>query len=180
MSLASNGERKLAPAENDIQSLLACHCHIGARNCDAGMERYVWNRRSDGVHILHLGRTWEKLMLAARIIVSIENPADVCAVAAGTYGQRAVLKFAHHTGAQSLAGRFTPGTFTNQIQKRFIEPRLLIITNPRMDHQPIWKLRTATSQSLLSAMLTRHSATSMWPSQPTTAASTRSACSTGC
>ncbi len=29
------------------------------------------------------------------------------------------------------------GTFTNQIQKEFEEPRLLIVTDPRTDHQPI-------------------------------------------
>ena len=30
-----------------------------------------------------------------------------------------------------------PGTFTNQIQKQFVEPRLLVVTDPRTDHQPI-------------------------------------------
>ena len=30
-----------------------------------------------------------------------------------------------------------PGTFTNQIQKNFEEPRLLLLTDPRTDHQPI-------------------------------------------
>ena len=50
---------------------------------------------------------------------------------------RAVLKFAHYTGAQSIAGRFTPGTFTNQITKQFKEPRLLIVTDPRTDSQSV-------------------------------------------
>lgn len=40
-----------------------------------------------------------------------------------------------YTGAQAIAGRFTPGTFTNQIQKKFLEPRMLIITDPLTDHQ---------------------------------------------
>lgn len=54
--------------------------------------------------------------MAARAIAAIENPADVCVISARPYGQRAVLKFAHYTGATPIAGRFTPGTFTNQIQ----------------------------------------------------------------
>ena len=54
-----------------------------------------------------------------------------------THFQRAILKFAHYTGAHPIAGRFTPGTFTNQIQKAFREPRLLIVSDPRSDHQPI-------------------------------------------
>ncbi len=87
--------------------------------------------------MIHLGKTWEKLLLAARIIVAIENPADVCAISARQYGQRSVLKFAQYTGAQNIAGRFTPGTFTNQIQDKFLEPRLLIVTDPRSDFQPL-------------------------------------------
>lgn len=51
--------------------------------------------------------------------------------------KRAVLKFASATGATTFHGRFTPGTFTNQIQAAFREPRLLIVTDPRADHQPL-------------------------------------------
>ncbi len=32
---------------------------------------------------------------------------------------------------------FAAGTFTNQIQKAFKEPRLLVVTDPRIDHQAI-------------------------------------------
>ena len=47
-----------------------------------------------GVYILNLQKTWEKIQLAARAIVAIENPADVCVISARPWGQRAVLKFA--------------------------------------------------------------------------------------
>lgn len=100
-----------------------------------GMEPYVWKRRTDGVNVINLGKTWEKRMwssrnmldiavkqadatgfsyvfrfvvvFAARIIAAIENPNDVCVVSARPYGHRAVLKFAANTGAQAIAGRFT-------------------------------------------------------------------------
>jgi small subunit ribosomal protein SAe len=127
----------LALREEDLRMMLAAQCHIGTKNCDANMERYVWKRRRDGVHLINLGKTWEKLLLAARIIVAIENPEDVVAISARPYGQRAVLKFGHHTGSQSVAGRYTPGTFTNQLQDCFTEPRLVIATDPRIDHQPV-------------------------------------------
>jgi len=86
---------------------------------------------------MNLGKTWEKLLLAARAIVAIENPSDVIVISGRTWGQRAVFKFAQHTGSQYVAGRYTPGTFTNQIQKKFIEPRLLIVTDPTAAHQPV-------------------------------------------
>ena len=126
----------LAPKEEDIQKMLAAQCHIGTRNSDHMMEEYIWRRRQDGVHIINIGKTWEKLMLAARVLTAIENPQDVIAISARPYGQRAVLKFAQYTGAASIAGRFTPGTFTNQITDKYEEPRLLILTDPRTDTQP--------------------------------------------
>jgi small subunit ribosomal protein SAe len=127
----------LQPKEEDIQMMLSAGVHTGTRNSDSMMTDYIWRRRNDGVHILNIGKTWEKLVLAARIIVAIENPEDVIAISARPYGMRAVLKFANYTGAQSIAGRFTPGTFTNQITKQFKEPRLLIVTDPNTDSQSV-------------------------------------------
>ncbi|CAK4778098.1 unnamed protein product, partial [Aphanomyces euteiches] len=127
----------LTQREEDIQKMLAAMVHIGTRNADSQMADYIWRRRNDGIHIINVGQTWEKLMLAAKVIVAVENPADVIAISARPYGQRAVLKFAQYTGCQAIAGRFTPGTFTNQITKQFREPRLLIITDPRTDSQPV-------------------------------------------
>jgi len=133
----SGGLGVLALKQEDVAKFLSCNTHLGSNNMDFQMEQYVFKRRGDGVYIVNLRKTWEKLLLAARAIVAVENPADVCVISSRPYGQRAVLKFASATGATPIAGRFTPGTFTNQIQAAFREPRLLIITDPRIDHQPI-------------------------------------------
>lgn len=76
--------------------------------------------------------TWLKCTLLARLKCTF--PASPLPV---SFLQRAVLKFAAATGATPIAGRFTPGTFTNQIQAAFREPRLLVVTDPRADHQPL-------------------------------------------
>jgi small subunit ribosomal protein SAe len=133
----SDGLSILAPKEADITQLLMAGVHLGSKNVDPSMTKYVYKRKADGIHIINLHKTWEKLLLAARTIVAIENPKDVCAISARPYGTRAVLKFCAQVGATPIAGRFTPGTFTNQIQRAFTEPRLLIVTDPRQDHQPI-------------------------------------------
>lgn len=127
----------LHPKEDDIQKLLAADAHIGTTNSDFKMKDYIWKRRNDGVHIINIGKTWEKMVLAARIIATIENPEDVVVISARPYGQRAVLKFAQYTNTQCIAGRFTPGTFTNQITKQYREPRLIIVTDPRVDAQAV-------------------------------------------
>lgn len=133
----SGGLDALALREDDVSKFLACGAHLGSSNLDFQMEQYVYKRKPDGIYIINLRKTWEKLLLAARAIAAIENPADVCVISARPYGQRAVLKFASYTGATPIAGRFTPGTFTNQIQAAFREPRLLVVTDPRQDHQPV-------------------------------------------
>lgn len=123
--------------EADAQLLLAAQAHIGSKNVQKRNEPYVAALRPDGVSVINFNKTWQKIHLAARIIAAVPNPADVVAVSARTYGQRAVLKFASHTGATPYAGRFTPGIFTNQLTKSFKEPRLIIVTDPRTDHQAI-------------------------------------------
>jgi small subunit ribosomal protein SAe len=127
----------LAPNKEDIRMMLAAQSHIGTKNVDHQMHPYIWKRRADGINIINIGKTYEKLVFAARIIAAIENPQDVCVISARPYGQRATLKFAQYTGAQAIAGRFTPGTFTNYITRSFKEPRLIIVTDPRTDHQPV-------------------------------------------
>jgi len=117
--------------------MLVCKTHLGTRNCDFRMKRYVFRRTVDGIHIIHLGKAWEKLMVAARIIVAVENPSDIIVASQRPYGSRAVLKFSQYTGATAMAGRWMPGTLTNQITQKYLEPRLLIVTDPRTDSQAL-------------------------------------------
>ncbi|KAI8391374.1 ribosomal protein S2, flavodoxin-like domain-containing protein, partial [Radiomyces spectabilis] len=116
----------LSPSEEDIQLLLSAQCHIGAKNVTARMTPYVYKRRADGINLINLGKTWEKLIFAARVIAAIENPQDIVVISARPYGHRAALKFAKYIGAEAIVGRFTPGTFTNYNTRSFREPRLII------------------------------------------------------
>eukprot|EP00731_Ephydatia_muelleri_P028926 Em0020g570a len=133
----SAGCDTLSMKEDDVKKLLAASAHLGDSNVDFQMKQYVYKVKQDGAPILNLKKMWEKLLLAARVIAAIENPADIIVLSNKPFGQRAILKFAYYTGANAIAGRFTPGTFTNQIQAAFREPRLLIVSDPRADHQPI-------------------------------------------
>ncbi|KCV69663.1 30S ribosomal protein S2 [Fonticula alba] len=127
----------LQPTAEDLKMLLACQAHHGSKNSTAAMSSYIFDRRNDGVNVLNVGQTWQKLVFAARIIAAIENPEDIVVISARQYGQRAALKFAAQIGARAIAGRYTPGTFTNYITKGFKEPRLIIVTDPITDHQAI-------------------------------------------
>jgi small subunit ribosomal protein SAe len=125
--------------EEDVKMMLACQAHLASKNIQPLFYKYVWEkRREDGIHIIHVNKIWEKIVVAARIIASIENPADVCVVASRSYAQRAAHKFSQQIGCQAITTRYTPGTFTNYIIKTsFREPRLLIVADPRADSQSI-------------------------------------------
>jgi small subunit ribosomal protein SAe len=127
----------VARKEEDIQKMLVCRTHLGTLNVDYRMKRYVFRRTSEGIHLIDVGKTWEKLVVAARLIVAVENPEDIMVVSQRPYGSRAVLKFSQHVGSVPRAGRWTPGTLTNYITKKFYEPRLLIVTDPRTDSQAV-------------------------------------------
>jgi small subunit ribosomal protein SAe len=48
--MAAAGARgTLSLSEQDIQMMLAADVHLGTKNCDFQMERYVFNRRTDGM-----------------------------------------------------------------------------------------------------------------------------------
>jgi len=130
---AANNEllNLLKPSEQDVMKLLAAQVHIGRRKCHTNMKRYIWKRRQDGVHVINLEKTWAKLVLAARILVTVWDPADVAVMSTRTFGQRGAIKFAHYTGATAMVGKWVPGTFTNPRNKRaFTEPRVLVVDDP--------------------------------------------------
>ncbi|EIE82120.1 hypothetical protein G6F46_007291 [Rhizopus delemar] len=127
----------LNPTEEDIQLLLTAGAHIGTKNLNNHMKPYVFKRRVDGIHLINLSKTWEKLMLAARVVATMKNPEDIVIVSSYPYGRRAALKFAKYIGAEAIVGRFTPGTFTNYITRTFHEPCLVICTDPHSDFQAI-------------------------------------------
>lgn len=133
----ADAKRKLTPMEDTIAKMLICKVHIGTKNVEHKMRPYTYKVTNEGIHLINLKKTYEKLLLAARIIVAIENPADILVVSARPYGSRASLKFAHYTGAQAVASRWTPGMLTNQITAKYLEPRLIIVTDPRTDARAV-------------------------------------------
>ena len=104
--------------DEDIALAIAAGCHVGTENCTNLMESYIYKRNNEGIHIINLSRTWEKLMIAARIVAAVPNSKDVLVVSNREYAQRAVLKFATHLDCNYQGGKWTPGTLTNQNTKK--------------------------------------------------------------
>jgi len=134
MAAAYNG---LTMTEEDVKKIIAAQICCGTQNIREEMRPYIYRRSSESLYIFDITKFWDKLMLAARVLVAIDAPGDICVISERQYGKRAVLKFAKFTGAMSMAGKYTPGTFTNQITKKFCEPRILVCQSPVGEHQAI-------------------------------------------
>ncbi len=126
----------LSKKEEDIKNLIIAGCHLGGKKITKQMRKYIYTIRKDGIAIFDVNKIYEKIQVAARIIASVD-PDSVISVSSREAGQRAVYKFSHFTKTQAVTGRWSPGMLTNQTTKKYVEPRLLIVSDPRTDYNAI-------------------------------------------
>ncbi len=133
-------DREAIPrAENlllSLEELLAAGLHIGTRIKTVDMEKYIFRVRPDGLFILNIGDTNEKIRVAAKFMARFE-PTRVLAVSSRLYGKVPVEKFAEITRTISIVGRFMPGLISNPLQPKHAEPQVVLVTDPRADWQAI-------------------------------------------
>ncbi len=119
-----------------LDKYLAAGLHIGTQQKTKDMERYIYRVRADGLYVLDVRKTNDRIQAAAKFL-SKYDPDDILVVSTRQYGQAPVKKFGKVTGAKTIPGRFIPGTLTNPNYAKFIEPKVLVVTDPRSDSQAI-------------------------------------------
>jgi len=119
-----------------LDQYLAAGIHIGTQQKTKDMKKFIYRVRQDGLYVLDVRKTDERLRVAGKFLAKFD-PEKVLAVSVRLYGQKPVKKFGEITGAKAIPGRFLPGTMTNPSVKNFFEPDVLIVTDPRADHQAI-------------------------------------------
>merc|ERR1719251_443740 len=124
--------------------MILADTHLSAQKCEPGMSTYVYGKADVGVDpnlvgccLIDIQKTWDKIVLAARVLAAAEDPSSIYCVGQRVYAQRAIIKFAQAIGATAAPGRFTPGQFTNQVTQQFVEPRILVVADPRTDSQAV-------------------------------------------
>ena len=118
----------------DEDTFLTCGVHIGTKQKSKDMEPYVYKVRDDGLRILNVNLTSEKITEAANFLKDYDSK-DVLVVSARQYGWKPAKKFADACGFVCIAGRFTPGRLTNPEMRFFIEPKIIVLTDPAADAQ---------------------------------------------
>lgn len=103
------------------------------------MDWAIYRTRSDGLYVLDVHKTDERIRVAAKFLARLKLSRIVaCSVRA--YGIYPVEMFAKITGATAITGRFIPGIFTNPTIKgryHYLEPDAILITDPHFDKQAL-------------------------------------------
>jgi small subunit ribosomal protein S2 len=110
--------------------------HIGTRQKTADIKEFIYKVRNDGLYIIDVKKTDERIKAAAKFLAKYD-PSKILAVSVRQYGQKPVRKLGEKTGIQVLDGRFQPGTLTNPNAKTFLEPEIILLTDPLADIQAL-------------------------------------------
>jgi small subunit ribosomal protein S2 len=120
----------------DLETYETHAVHIGTQQKSADMSTFIQEVRSDGLYLLDLNITDARIRTIASFI-SRYNIANMMVVSARQYGQRPARKFAEAVGAKSAVGRFIPGSLTNPALRSYVEPDILMVTDPAADQQAL-------------------------------------------
>ncbi len=117
-------------------TMLSAGIHIGTRMKTRDMEPFIYRVRPDGLFVLDVQRTDERIRVAAKFLARFE-PAKIAVAASRLYAHEPVSKFCEVTGATPIIGRFIPGLLSNPLYVNRIDPEVIVVSDPRADAQAV-------------------------------------------
>ncbi|WP_435153459.1 30S ribosomal protein S2 [Haladaptatus sp. DFWS20] len=119
-----------------VEDYLGAGVHIGTQQKTEDMERFIHRVRTDGLYVLDVSKTDQRIRTAADFL-SNYNPEQMLVTSSRQYGRFPAEKFAEAVGARARTGRFIPGTLTNPKYDGYIEPDVVVVTDPIGDAQAV-------------------------------------------
>ena len=119
-----------------VDDYLGAGVHIGTQQKTQDMERFIHRVRTDGLYVLDVSRTDGRIRTAADFLANY-NPEQILVTSSRQYGRFPAEKFADAVGARARTGRFIPGTLTNPQYSGYIEPDVVVVTDPIGDSQVV-------------------------------------------
>ena len=119
-----------------LDEYLTSGVHIGTTIATKNMKDFIFRVRKDGLYVLDIKKTDERIRQAGRILASYD-PEDVLVCGSRQYASVPSTKLARLCNFKANPGRFVPGTLTNPNSKHFLEPKILFINDPRADKQAL-------------------------------------------
>jgi len=119
-----------------VEEYLAAGVHIGTQQKSKDMMKFIYRVRGDGLYILDIQATDDRIKTAAKFL-SRYDPSKILVVTSRQYGQYPAKLFADAIGGMAVVGRFIPGMLTNQRLNKYIEPDVVVVTDPISDAQAV-------------------------------------------
>jgi small subunit ribosomal protein S2 len=126
----------ISESDNLEKMILSTGIRVGTPVKTKYMTQFIVRANPEGLYILDISKTLAKIDVAAKFI-GRANISRVAVTSAREYGKTPVEKFCELTGARGVFGRFMPGTFTNPSLPKYMEPEIVIVTDPQADQQAV-------------------------------------------
>lgn len=122
--------------DNLEKMILSTGIRVGTPVRTKYMTPFIVRANPEGLYILDISKTLSRIDVAAKFI-GRSAISKVAVTSAREYGKTPVEKFCELTGATRILGRFMPGTFTNPSLPKYMEPEIVIVTDPQADQQAV-------------------------------------------
>ena len=119
-----------------VEDYLGAGVHIGTQQKTEDMSRFIHRVRTDGLYVLDVSMTDQRIRTAANFL-SGYDPEQILVASSRQYGRFPAETFADAVGARARTGRFIPGTLTNPTYDGYIEPDVVVVTDPIGDSQAV-------------------------------------------
>jgi small subunit ribosomal protein S2 len=129
-------EESLEDPNNLEKMILSTGIRVGTPIKTKFMTSFITRANPEGLYILDISKTLARIDVAAKFI-GRTNIANVAVTSSREYGKTPIEKFCELTGATVIFGRFMPGTFTNPSLPKYLEPEIVIVTDPQADEQAV-------------------------------------------
>jgi len=110
--------------------------HIGTQSQNADMEEYIFHVKKNGLAILDLNTTDKQIRAIAETLAEYD-PQEILVVGRKDEAYQPIKAFSEAIGTKTVNGRFMPGTLTNPRSDSFMEPEIILVTDPEEDRQAI-------------------------------------------
>ncbi len=124
------------------KKILTTGIRVGTTVKTKFMLPFITQASPEGLYLLDLDTTLNRIKTASHFIKKFDM--DKVIVHSGrVYASTPIEKFCEITGAKKMLGRFMPGTLTNPSLPYFVEPQLMIISDPQVDSQAVTEATNA-------------------------------------
>src|SRR3989338_1455784 len=113
---------------------LSAGIHIGMKSKNNDMKRYIYKVREDGLAVLDLKILDDRIRIASEFLARTNK---ILVVGRKTGAHYPIAKFVETVNGTCIIGRFMPGTLTNPKYENFVEPDVIVLTDPLSDYQAL-------------------------------------------